>query len=141
MPNKELSMTDELLQVLPSEPRGSIGILTHDTALLEAVQAHCARYDAVCVDLSSYNIMRLPFGGEYFDALVIDDDKTLSDKKPFASIKKSLQKNRNLIIVSHTLTEDTLNTMLSPFGFSDFCTISTEDKALIISKKWFSFAQ
>jgi hypothetical protein len=93
------------------------------------------------IDLGDHDLARLPFGGEYFENIIIGCDAFTFPPSVLSGFKKALQKNRYLIIISPVEDRWTLEEKLGPFGFSDFSTIDLETTNISLAKKWFTFAQ
>ena len=126
-------MISTVLALLPNEPYGNIALLSSNENLHNELQKHVDMTQGKLFNLSTYNLKRLPYGGEFFDAFIVDEDSFFTMTKPYKSLEKALQKNRILIVVSDTLHQEFLQEELTPFGFSDFSTIDN----IIVAKKWF----
>ena len=134
-------MIETVLQLLPKERGENIGVLSDDGGLVNAIETHIAPQEARMVELRRYNLRQLPFPGEFFEALVIDDDTLFEDERKIGQLKKVIQKNRCIVVLSKTLERRSLCERLEPMGFSDFSTIEAKPKNITLLKKWFTFEQ
>jgi hypothetical protein len=116
-------------------------VLGIDERLKSVVSDLAEAQEGRFVDLGAYDLARLPFGGEYFENIIIGCDAFDLPTSEILQLKKALQKNRHLIIISPVEERWSLGEKLEPLGFSDFSTITFEMTNVTLAKKWFTFAQ
>jgi hypothetical protein len=136
------SMIKSIEKIISAEQGVTIAVLSEDETLIQAIKEHTSKRDGECVDLRGKNLKRIPFSGEYFENIILDQhDEILKDPKVLTSIKKVLQKSRRLLIISREHDNYTLPEILEPYAFRDFSTIEIGDLNLNIAIKWYTFAQ
>jgi len=121
-----------LTQLLPNEPNMNIAcfnLIEEEFEVLENLGANI-------FNLEDYNINRLSFGSEFFEAIVVRSDEMALSSKVAFQLKKALQKNRHLLIFTDVLLDDVVN-VYEPHGFSNFSEIEHENKRVVVLKKWF----
>lgn len=131
-------MIKTVLQLLPTERGQNIGVLLNDSALRDAVKEFAQSFEGTFADMRQCNFKRLPYGGEYFESIIIDDATLLEDQQVVLELKKALQKNRYLIVLSNDIDRWSMAERLEQFGFSGFNTIEESPCNIHIMKKWFT---
>jgi hypothetical protein len=130
-----------LRALLCSEPHSNFAALGIDERLKTAIADIAKAQEGRFVDLGAYDLARLPFGGEYFENIIIGCDAFDLPTLHILQLKKALQKNRHLIVISPGENRWSLEEKLESPGFSDFSTITLETTNVTLAKKWFTFAQ
>lgn len=131
-------MIETLVKLLPREPYANIAIYSDNEALLTALRSSAVELNGNIVDLRQYNLKQLPFGGEYFELIILDSSSHLEDERIVLQLKRAIQKNRYIIVVSGDVDQWSLAERLEPYGFSDFSTIKEGDLNINLFKKWFA---
>lgn len=137
-----MEKTEKTLRaLLCSEPHSNIAVFGVNDRLKSVIADLVEKQEGRFVDLGAYDLARLPFGGEYFENIIIGCDAFDLAPSIVLQFKKALQKNRHLIIISPVEERWSLEEKLEPFGFSDFSTIGLKTTNITLAKKWFTFAQ
>ncbi len=129
----------ELINILQSlivdEPNSNIAYLVQDSNLKQIIQNIIEERLSENIDLSRYNLNRLPFLGEHFETVIIENDEVLTDRSFAKEIAKVVQKNRIVILITE-LNIENLKEVYEPLDFTDF---SSVDKNIIVMKRWFKW--
>ncbi len=131
-------MIETVIKLLPQEPGANVGVYSENEALVEAVHNYMLTQDGSCHDLRKYRLSQLPFGGEYFESIILDGASVLEDERIVLQVKRGIQKNRYVIVLSNDVNHWRLSEMLEPYGFSNFSTIEEGSLNINLFKKWFA---
>ena len=127
-----------LERILPSSDCQRLAYFGDSVETRQFCNYYIKMHDAELFKLKDLPLKRWSFGGEFFEAMIIEDD-TLLDKDDYIKmIKRSLKNDRTFIFISETLQASDLEAKLSAFGLSDFRTIESEP-FICTARKWGSY--
>lgn len=123
---------------MPSENCKRLGYFGDTVATRQFCDYYTKMNDVELFKLKDLPLKRWNFGGEFFEAIIIEDDDFLDKAECIKMVKKALQENQNLIFISEKLGLTDVESKLEAFGFSDFTTVETEPY-IYTAKKWFAY--
>ena len=143
-----MKILDSVISLIPNEPSINIGFLSKNsdlnTQIEEKLKVLSESNFANIENLENINLIRLPFGGEFFESIIIEDDSTILNPSIAKQLAFALQKNRLLIVLTEKLSSEQLQEVYEPLHFSHFESIDfdneTENKyKILLMQKWFRF--
>ena len=133
-----LNIKDAFENFIVDEPNSNIGYLVSDEIIKEVIENISQNRSSNTKNFSKNNLKRLPFIGEFFETLVIQDDLNILNPIIAKQFAKIIQKNRMMILITEIAVED-IQKIYEPLEFTDFNLIEIDDLKLVLLKKWFKW--
>ncbi len=134
-----MELNEIISSLVVNEVNSNIGYLTDSNELKELIDSIADERLSESIDLSTYNINRLPFIGEFFETILIDNDTVITQSGASRQIAKVLQKNRDIIIMTE-LDIEKIEAVYEPLDFTDFNYIDNfNQKRIYTMKRWFKW--
>jgi len=133
-----LNIIDALKDFIVNEPNSNIGYLVVDEVLKDEIEKIALERFSETKDLSKYNLKRIPFTGEFFETLIIEDDENILNPFFAKQLGKVIQKNRMLILITNLEVEN-IQKIYEPLEFTDFNQIQIGEIEIILLKRWFKW--
>jgi hypothetical protein len=134
-----VELNEIISSLVVNEVNSNIGYLTDSNELKELIDSIADERLSESIDLSTYNINRLPFIGEFFETILIDNDTVITQSGASRQIAKVLQKNRDIIIMTE-LDIEKIEAVYEPLDFTDFNYIDNfNQKRIYTMKRWFKW--
>jgi len=133
-----LNIQDALKDFIVDEPNSNIGFLVHDEVLKKEIEKISQDRVSVSKDFAKLNLKRLPFIGEFFETIIIQDNKSILNPIVAKQLAKVIQKNRMMILITNIEVEK-IQAIYEPFEFSDFSEFKINNLNIVLLKKWFKW--
>jgi hypothetical protein len=132
-----MNYIDAVLSMIPNEPNSNIGYYSDDNELIEAIQKRADELLSEAINLKESNIRRLPYGGEFFEFILFEDDEAILDRGIAKQLEFAIQKNRTFAVLTSSLEVEKLQAIYTDLNFTHIEPIELGDRKVFTMRKWF----
>ena len=133
-----LNIKDALKDFIVNEPNSNVGYLVSDEVLKDEIEKITQERSSEAKDFSKYNMKRIPFIGEFFETVIIQDDEKILDPLIAKSLAKVIQKNRIMVFITD-LEVSKITSIYEPLDFTDFTSMQIGEQNIVLLKRWFKW--